>query len=368
MNTFGHLLRLTTFGESHGPAVGGVLDGFPSGIEIQASLLETAMQRRRPDSPLSGSGRQESDQVEILSGIYQGISTGTPLAFLIRNTDARSSDYAAIENAFRPSHADDTYQAKYGFRDPRGGGRASARETAARVAAGAFATMFLQQASPIRIHAYTSQVGTVRLPGSVEPDWEKTYQYPSRCPHEETDREIQELLSRCRQEKDSIGGVVDCRISGLPKGLGQPLYDKLTARLAQAMMGLNAARGFEIGKGFAACSMKGSQHNDRWTADGKTEENICGGVRGGISTGEDLFFRVGFKPVASIGQEQYLLQQSGNRLVRQSIGGRHDVCCVPRAVCVVEAMTALALADFLLLDRSSTLLQHRPDTLRGGNK
>lgn len=351
MNTSGRILRLTTFGESHGEAIGGILDGFPSGIDIDPDRLQTAMARRKPDQCLTGSGRQESDMVEILSGVYQGKSTGTPIAFLIRNTDARSSDYALLEKAFRPSHADDTYLWKYGIRDPRGGGRASARETAVRVAAGAFAQMFLHTAGPIRIVTYTRQIGTYRLNSDFVPKKDEAFSYPSRCPETETDRKIMDYLSGLKKEKDSIGGIVECRVRNLPKGLGEPLYDKMTARLAQAMMGINAARAFEIGEGFAACSMKGSEHNDRWLPGGNTEKNLCGGVRGGITTGEELVFRVGFKPVPSIGIPQDLLTQEGS-LTKQPIEGRHDVCCVPRAVSVVEAMTALTIADFILLDRT----------------
>ena len=342
MNTFGRILRLTTFGESHGPAIGGVLDGFPAGLDLDLQQVQQALDHRNPSQAVIGSGRQETDQVEFLSGIRQGKSLGSPIAFLIRNQDARSEDYAVLEHAFRPGHADDTWQAKYGIRDYRGGGRASA--------------------IGLRIYAYTSRIGKICLEKPFEQlDKHHIYEYPSRCPDAVADKAMLECLQRIRQEGDSIGGVVECRVTGMPKGLGEPVYDKLTARLASALMSINAARGFEIGRGFEAARMKGSEHNDLWNTDGTTCRNLCGGVRGGISTGEDLVFRVAFKPIPTIAREQALLVESetlsgkaeGMTIEKASLPGRHDVCCVPRAVSVVEAMTALVLADMYLLNRCS---------------
>ncbi|MCM1169757.1 MAG: chorismate synthase [Bacteroides sp.] len=351
MNTFGRTLRLASFGESHGAALGGMIDGFPAGVPIDMDLLQADLDNRKPAQSLAGSGRGEEDRIEVLSGVYQGKSLGSPIGFIIRNRDARSADYAEMERMFRPGHADDTYQRKYGVRDVRGGGRASARETAVRVAGGAFAKMLLATQN-VQVHAYTQSIGDVALPDSVAVEAEKAYGFVSRCPHRETDEAMQRLLQETRQKKDSVGGVVSCIATGIPAGWGEPVYDKLSARLAYAMMGINAARGFEIGCGFEAARMNGSIHNDRWLPDGTTEKNLCGGVRGGISTGEPLVFRVAFKPVPSIAQEQELLGMDG-KLHRMAIGGRHDVCCVPRAVSVVEAMAALCLADFMLLDRCS---------------
>lgn len=349
MNTFGRILRLTSFGESHGPAVGGVLDGFPAGIAIDAERIQTALDRRMPGQSLIGSGRKEADRIELLSGICQGKSLGSPIAFLLRNQDSRSEDYREWQEAFRPSHADDTYFRKYGLRDPRGGGRASARETAVRVAGGAFAGIFLDSFG-VRIHAYTRQIGPVRLARNA--DWTKAYDYATRCPDAETDRMMLEALQQARKDSDTLGGIVGVYVTGMPCGLGEPVYDKLTARLASAMMGLNASRGFEIGKGFESAGMRGSEHNDRWGNDGSTVENRCGGVRGGISTGEDLYFNVAFKPIPTLPGPQVLLHPDGSK-AEYVIAGRHDVCCVPRAVPVVEAMTALVLADFLLIGRCS---------------
>ncbi len=379
MNSFGRILRLDTFGESHGPAVGGILDGFPAGLRIEEEKIRQAMERRKPFQAM-GSGRKEEDEVEILSGVLQGFTLGSPIAFLIRNRDAKSQDYKVLQDFFRPSHADDTYQCKYGIRDYRGGGRASARETAVRVAAGAMVHSILEPLG-IRIYAFTQQIGEIALVSPLNPlsfgsdsvgagfagdpgritsssgkdpsrdlDWEAIYAYPTRCPHAETDSRMQAYLEEIRHQGDTVGGVVACRVCGLPKGLGEPLYDKLTARLASAMLGINACRGFEIGQGFKAARMRGSEHNDVWKADGKTEANRCGGVRGGISTGEDLLFRVAFKPVPTLGRSVILRSEKGE-LLETRVPGRHDICCVPRVVPVVEAMTALVLADFVLLGR-----------------
>ncbi|MDE6494537.1 MAG: chorismate synthase [Bacteroidales bacterium] len=353
MNTFGRVLRLTGFGESHGEAIGGVLDGLPAGLEVDMEYIQAEMRKRRPGDGCAQSRRKEEDRLHILSGIYRGKSTGTPIAFVIPNQDARSWDYAELEDKFRPSHADDTYQSKYGLRDPRGGGRASARETAVRVAAGALAKLFLASMD-ISIKAYAEQIGEISLPANTEVDADTAYAYVTRCPHKETDAAMQAFLEKLRRQNDSTGGVIRCQAEGLPKGLGEPVYDKLTSRLASAMLSINACRGFEIGQGFAAAGMKGSEHNDVWLENGHTQKNLCGGVRGGISTGETLYFRTAFKPIPSIGQEQNLLGED-HRLHSLQIKGRHDVCCVPRAVAVVEAMTALTIADFVLLARTNRI-------------
>lgn len=358
MNIFGRILRLASFGESHGAAIGGVLDGFPAGMDLDLLQVQQALDHRNPSQVLTGSGRLESDRIEFLSGIWQGKSLGTPIAFLIRNQDARSEDYAFLEKAFRPGHADDTWQAKYGIRDYRGGGRASARETAVRVAGGALARQLTDKIG-IHISAYVSQIGTLRLEKPFEQiDSQNVYSYRTRCPDPAADAAMLSYLHRIREAGDSVGGVVECQVSRMPKGLGEPVFDKLTARLASAMMGINAARGFEMGQGFAAARMKGSEHNDQWMPDGTTRQNLCGGARGGISTGENLVFRVAFKPIPTIARTQAMLVGSGvpageSRLESAVLPGRHDVCCVPRAVSVVEAMTSLVLADMCLLARCS---------------
>lgn len=367
MNTFGRYFRFTSFGESHGPAVGGVVDGMLAGVPVDMELVQRRMARRRPGQPgmTGASARREADEVRFLSGIYEGRTLGTPVAFVIENGDARSADYAALAAAYRPSHADDTYEAKYGWRDARGGGRASARETAARVAAGALAQCFLQTAG-VEVYAYTEQIGAVRcaLPYTAY-DLARVYEAPLYCPAPDAAAAMEAELKRCAAEGDTVGGCVRGVIRGLPKGCGEPVYDKLTARLADAMMGINAARGFEVGLGFEAAAMHGSEHNDAWTgvdARGvlRTADNRCGGVRGGISTGEDIWFRVAFKPIATLGRPVGLWHKEAG-LREQALGGRHDVCCVPRAVPVVEAMAALTAADMLLAYRS-----YRPETLAAG--
>ena len=358
MNTFGRYLRFTSFGESHGAAIGGVLDGMPGGVPVDTAFVQAALARRRPgNQDLAGtSARREADEVRFLSGIYEGKTLGTPIAFLIENTDARSADYDALAEAYRPSHADDTYEAKYGWRDARGGGRASARETAARVAAGALAQCLLSAAG-VRVYAYTERIGGVCC---TEPytayELTRVYDHPLYCPAPDAAAAMQAELARCAAEGDTVGGGVCGLIRGLPKGCGEPIYDKLTARLAAAMMGINAARGFEIGEGFQAAAMRGSAHNDAWTGVDEngllqTARNRCGGVRGGISTGEDIWFRVAFKPIATLMRPTELWHK-GKGLVTVDVKGRHDVCCVPRAVPVVEAMAALTAADMWLAYRS----------------
>ncbi len=333
-NSFGKALVLTTFGESHGPAVGGVLDGLPSGLPIDISFIQSELDRRRPGRGIASSSRSEADHVELLSGIYEGFTTGAPIAFIIPSHDQRTEDYSEFATIFRPSHADFTWQAKYGLRDPRGGGRASARETAARVAGGALAKLYLQSRGII-VSAVILQIGPfiVDHPGQVveEP-------------------KILEYLEQLKGEGDTTGGVIGCTITGVPAGLGEPVFDKLHAELGKAVLGIPSVKGFEIGSGFSGASMKGSEHNDRFISrDGKvaTETNRSGGIQGGISNGEDIVFRVAFKPVPTIMQKQATVDTSG-QVAEMTGEGRHDVCVVPRALPVVEAMAALVMADHLL--------------------
>ncbi|MEG2336689.1 MAG: chorismate synthase [Bacteroidales bacterium] len=354
-NSFGQILRLTSFGESHGQAIGGILDGFPANISISLSDIQAELDKRKPAQIGIGSNRQENDQIEILSGIFQGKSLGSPIAFLIRNTDARSQDYEALQNLYRPGHADDTYSAKYIHRDHRGGGRASARQTAVWVAAGAFAKILLN-AKGIDIKAYTEQIGDCKLEIPYT-DLDLTHIYTDRlrCPQETKSLEMQNLLKQTAKDGDSLGGVILGLIQNAPQNLGEPIFDKLHARLGMAMLSIPACRGFEFGCGFKAASMKGSEHNDLWLGKStQTLHNYAGGIRGGISTGEDIYFRLAFKPIASIGKTQKLLSSTGD-LIDYSLSGRHDICCVPRAVPIVEALSALVIADFLLLQQCSRI-------------
>jgi len=350
-NTFGHLLCLTSFGESHGPAVGGVLDGFPSGLSIDMEALRSAMERRRPGHGEFQTARNEADLPEFVSGIFQGKTTGAPLAFLIRNNDQRPADYKKMEEFYRPSHAGFAWDAKFGFHDHRGGGRSSARETAVRVAAGAIALQLLAKFG-ISITAYTRQIGSVvshLSPGDVDPVI--VMDSPLRCPDPRAEAEMKKLLTGLKAEGDSTGGVVGCVIHGVPAGIGEPVFDRLQADLAKAMMSINAAKGFEYGDGFAAASKKGSEHNDPYEEkEGRIRpvSNHAGGILGGISTGEDIFFQVAFKPVSSVSRPQLTAGKSG-LMQHLSIEGRHDVCIVPRAVPVVEAMAALVIADHMLI-------------------
>lgn len=333
-NSFGKALVLTTFGESHGPATGGVLDGLPSGLPVDISYIQSELDRRRPGRGIAASGRAEADIVEILSGIYDGFTTGAPIAFLIPSHDQRPDDYREYAGLFRPSHADFTWQAKYGLRDPRGGGRASARETAARVAGGALAKIYLNSRG-IGISAVILQIGPFALQNPAQ-----TIDEPA----------ILGYLEQLRGAGDTTGGVIGCTITGTPAGLGEPVFDKLHAELGKAVLGIPSVKGFEIGSGFAGASMKGSEHNDRFISrDGRitTETNRSGGVQGGISNGEDIFFRVAFKPVPTIMQKQATVDTSG-QVTEMSGEGRHDVCVIPRALPVVESMAALVIADHLL--------------------
>ena len=348
-NTFGTLFKLTTFGESHGVAIGGVLDGCPSGIEINFEAIQRELDRRKPGQSAIVTQRKEPDTVEFLSGIFEGKSTGTPIGFAIRNTNQKSHDYSHIKDSYRPSHADYTYDQKYGFRDYRGGGRSSARETASRVVAGALAKQFL---SSVQINAYVSQVGNLVMDREYPVlDFSLTESNPVRCPDPETAAQMEAYIKEVRKEGDTIGGVISCVIQNVPIGLGEPVFDKLHAELGKAMLSINAVKGFEYGSGFAGVTMKGSAHNDQFNSDGSTKTNHSGGIQGGISNGMDIYFKVAFKPVATVIQGYETIDKEGNMVQTQG-KGRHDPCVVPRAVPIVEAMAALVLADFTLLNRT----------------
>ncbi len=343
-NTFGTLLRLTTFGESHGKAMGGILDGMPSGVAIDEEKIQAQLDRRKPGQSKITTDRKESDTVEILSGIFEGKTTGTPIGFIVRNSDKKSEDYDALKDVYRPSHADFTYDAKYGFRDYRGGGRASARETVSRVVAGAIAEQLLQN---VKITAYVKQVGGLVANCATIPTRKKIDKNLVRCPDFAVAEEMIALIEKLKAEGDSVGGVIECRISGVAAGWGEPVFDKLHADLGKAMLSINAVKGFEYGSGFAGSAMLGSAHNDAFVAPGKTKTNHSGGIQGGISNSEEIIFRVAFKPVATIGKAQETVSKSGEEIILEA-KGRHDPCVVPRAVPIVEAMAALVLADHFL--------------------
>lgn len=348
-NSFGKIFRITTFGESHGPAIGVVIDGCPAGLVIDETFIQAELTRRRPGQSRITTQRKEDDTLNILSGVFEGVSTGMPIALTIENQDQRSKDYSHIAESFRPSHADFTYEAKYGIRDYRGGGRSSARETAARVAAGAVAKLFLQQHG-ISINAFVSQVGEVRSPHYTTLDLSKTEDNIVRCPDAATAEKMIALIDQVRLDRDTIGGIVTCVIENVPVGLGEPVFDKLHAELGKAMLSINAVKGFEYGSGFAGIAMRGSEHNDAFYREGdriRTKTNYSGGIQGGISNGEPIYFNVAFKPVATIMQDQESIDTNGNP-VTVSGKGRHDPCVVPRAVPIVEAMAALVIADFYL--------------------
>lgn len=355
MNTFGHIYRLTSFGESHGAAIGGVIDGMPSGLEIDTDAVQKALDRRRPGQSSIVTGRQEADRVNFLSGIFDGKTLGTPIGFMIANSDQHSNDYEDVRHAYRPSHADYTYQTKYGLRDHRGGGRSSARETAARVVAGALAAQALARYG-ISVCAYTSQVGGIILDKPVTViDQETVDRNAVRCPDREISVEMEKLIAAVKAEGDTVGGVVSCVIKGVPAGLGEPVFGKLHAMLASAMMSINAAKGFEYGMGFAGAAMRGSETIDLFKdSTFRTLTNNSGGVQGGISNGEDIFFRVAFKPVATLLREVGTLTDEGKDTTLK-MRGRHDPCVVPRAVPIVEAMASMVIFDALLLSRCSRL-------------
>lgn len=356
MNSYGTLFRISTFGESHGTAIGVVIDGCPAGVEIDQDFIQQELTRRRPGQSKITTQRQEEDKFQILSGVFEGRSTGTPIALVIENQDQRSKDYSHVENVFRPSHADYTYEAKYGLRDHRGGGRSSARETAARVAAGAIAKLLLRK-NNVTIQAFVSQVGDLKAPHYTQLDLSKTEENIIRCPDATTAEKMISLIDTVRLDRDTIGGVVTCVIKNTPVGLGEPVFDKLHAELGKAMLGINAVKGFEYGSGFEGVTLRGSEHNDEFYKDGeriRTKTNHSGGVQGGISNGEDIYFNVAFKPVATIMQDQATVDKEGNTAT-VSGKGRHDPCVVPRAVPIVEAMAALVVADFLLRARANRM-------------
>jgi len=356
-NIFGKIFSITTFGESHGVAIGVTINGCPAGIPIDMAFIQSELSRRKPGQSKITTQRKEEDEVEILSGVFEGLSTGTPIGLLIRNKDQKSKDYSHIAEKFRPSHADYTYHEKYGVRDYRGGGRSSARETAARVAAGAVAKLMLKEFG-ISFHAYVTQVGTLKLEKSYEQlDLSKTEDNAVRCPDPEMAQQMFDYIDDVRKSQDTVGGVVTGVIKGVPVGLGEPVFDKLHAELGKAMLSINAVKGFEYGSGFEGIKMKGSAHNDAfYVEDGtvKTKTNLSGGIQGGISNGQDIYFNVAFKPVATIMQDQASIDTQGNE-VTVSGKGRHDPCVVPRAVPIVEAMAALVIADFYLIARTNKL-------------
>ncbi len=352
-NSFGNFFKLTSFGESHGKAVGGVIEGVLPGIEIDETFIQSELNRRRPGQSKITTPRDEKDKVEILSGVMDGKATGTPIGFLIWNEDQRSKDYGNIKDIYRPSHADFTYQSKYGIRDYRGGGRSSARETIARVVAGAIAKLILKQYG-VEINAYTSQVGTIKLEKSYqEMDLLNAENNIVRCPDDEVAQKMIDYIDQVRIDKDSVGGVITCVIKNSPVGLGEPVFDKFHAEMGKAMLGINAVKGFEYGMGFKATEMKGTEHNDIFYMEGdrvRTKTNRSGGVQGGITNGEDIYMNVAFKPIATVLKEQQTVNRKGEE-VSTTVKGRHDPCVLPRAVPIVEAMAAMVMVDMIYLNK-----------------
>lgn len=350
-SSFGNLVRLSTFGESHGQAIGGILEGIPAGFSIDFDALQKDLDRRKPGQSAIVTQRKESDQVRFLSGVFEGKTLGTPIGFIIENEDQRSKDYNEVQTAFRPSHADFTYQQKYGIRDYRGGGRSSARETVSRVVAGSLAKQVLAQYG-IRIDAFVDQIGSLQWLGEWNPELKEISESTLvRVPSLELAEEMEALIREIRKDGDTIGGRIRCVIEGVPAGLGEPVFDKLHAELGKAMLSINAVKGFEIGSGFSSIAMKGSEHNDLFTTEGKTRTNYSGGIQGGISNGMPIDFRVAFKPVATIMQNQETINESFE-IVSLSGKGRHDPCVVPRAVPIVESMAALVILDYLLIQKA----------------
>jgi len=352
MNSIGQFFRLTTYGESHGTAIGGVLDGCPAGLSLDLDLIQLELDRRKPGQSLLTTQRKESDTVQFHSGIFEGKTTGAPIGFVIPNKDYNSEDYNHLKDTFRPSHSDFSYTNKYGFRDYRGGGRSSARETANWVVAGAIAKQLL---SDLQINAFVSSVGPVFLEKQYQQlDFSKIESNAVRCPDKDTAEKMITLIEEVRDDGDTIGGVISCVVKNVPKGLGEPIFDKLHASLGKALLSINAVKGVEFGSGFCASEMRGSQHNDIFNADGSTQSNLSGGIQGGISNGMDIYFRVAFKPVSTLMKSQQSIDAKGQEITLDG-KGRHDPCVLPRAVPVVEAMTALVLADFHLLNKNSKL-------------
>ena len=356
-NTFGNIFTLTTFGESHGEGVGGVIDGMPAGIAVDLDFIQSELDRRKPGQSKITTSRAEGDKVEILSGVFEGRTTGCPIGFLVRNTNQHSHDYENVRNVFRPSHADFTYTQKYGLRDHRGGGRSSARETISRVVGGAFAKLALRQLS-IDVTAYTSQVGDIAIGRNYHQfDFTEIEKNPVRCPDPEAAKRMEELILSVKADGDTIGGVITCVIKGCPVGLGEPAFGKLHAALGGAMLSINAVKGFEYGEGFAGVTQRGSEQNDIFFNDNgaiSTRSNHSGGIQGGISNGQDIYFRVAFKPVATLLREQPTVDKEGNETMLE-VKGRHDPCVLPRAVPVVEAMAAMTILDYYLINNTITI-------------
>lgn len=356
-NTFGKIFTLTSFGESHGPGIGGVIDGFPAGISIDLVFIQQELNRRRPGQSKITTDRKEADQVEFLSGIFEGKSTGCPIAFLVRNTNQHSDDYENLRGLFRPSHADFTYTQKYGIRDHRGGGRSSARETISRCVGGALAKLALKQLG-ISIQAYTSQVGSIALENDYKRyDLNLIETNAVRCPDLQKAREMEEYIASVKAAGDTIGGIITCVVKGCPVGLGEPSFGKLHAALGHAMLTINAVKGFEYGEGFAGVTQRGSEQNDIFFNDEgriNTRTNHSGGIQGGISNGQDIYFRVAFKPVATLLKEQSTVNEKGEDTTVKA-RGRHDPCVLPRAVPIVEAMTAMTLLDYYLMNKCTRL-------------
>ncbi len=357
-NSFGHIFRLTSFGESHGPAIGGVIDGMPAGITVDMDFIQNELNRRRPGQSQLTTARKEADELEVLSGVFEGKTTGQPIGFIVRNQNQHSDDYENLHNVFRPSHADFTYWHKYGIRDHRGGGRSSARETISRVVAGAFAKLVLRELG-ITIQAYTQQVGDIALTGTYNDyDLDQTDSNDVRCPDSATAQRMADLIGKVKAEGDTIGGVIACVVKGCPIGLGEPVFGKLQAELAHAMLSINAAKGFEYGMGFAGVTQRGSEQNDIFMPDEDggitTRTNRSGGIQGGISNGQDIYFRVAFKPVATLLREQETVNIEGEPTLFHA-RGRHDACVLPRAVPIVEAMAAITLIDNYLLNKTTRL-------------
>ena len=349
-NTFGKIFTLTSFGESHGGAIGGVIDGVPANFSIDIAKIQNELDRRRPGQSNLVTQRKESDTVQLLSGIFEGKTTGSPIGFIIQNENQKSADYEHLKDAFRPSHADFSYHQKYGYRDYRGGGRSSARETACRVVAGAIAKQFLDSLG-IQFSTYVDQIGSIRFENDSFFENNLIERNAVRCPDEKMAAGMSELILETRKKGDTIGGAIRCVINGVPAGLGEPVFDKLHADLGKAMLSINAVKGFEIGSGFDSISMNGSEHNDIFSSDGSTKTNHSGGIQGGISNGMPISFRVAFKPVATIMQTQPTIDEVGNETEIEG-KGRHDACVVPRAVPIVEAMAAMVILDFYLRNKS----------------
>ena len=348
-NTFGKIFRLTTFGESHGEAVGGVIDGCPPGIKLDLDAIQYELNRRKPGQSAIVTQRKEDDKVHFLSGVFEGKTTGAPIGFIVYNNNQKSGDYEHIKNVYRPSHADYVYEKKYGIRDYRGGGRSSARETVSRVVGGAVARQIMPD---IKINAFVSSVGEIFIDKPYQDlDFSLTESNNVRCPDAETAKRMEEYIKEIRKQGDTVGGTVTCVLQSVPAGLGEPVFDKLHAELGKAMLSINAVKGFEYGSGFCGAKMKGSEHNDSFNPDGTTKTNLSGGIQGGISNGMDIYFRVAFKPVATLMQEQQTIDNEGN-IVKMQGKGRHDPCVVPRAVPIVEAMAALVLFDFFCINNN----------------